>query len=88
MSGTKPTQAMPKDDRKGAPDGTNERTAHGRSSDDHDSSYPNPHTGKKNPKFEKRGGQTGMGYHGSGQLGDQIVKPGGNANAGAQTPED
>lgn len=45
--------------------------------------YPNPHTGKKpdNGGFMGHGGQTGMEYHGSGQLGDQDV--GGNENAPA-----
>ena len=46
--------------------------------------YPNPHTGKKPEKdgFMGRGGQTGMGYHGTGQLGEDEV--GGNENAPAK----
>jgi hypothetical protein len=45
--------------------------------------YPNPHRGKTPGKdgFMGRGGQTGMGYHGPGQLGDEDV--GGNENAPA-----
>ena len=50
--------------------------------------YPNPHTGKtaKNEGFMAHGGQTGMGYHGSGQLGDKAV--GENRNAGATGGDD
>lgn len=50
-------------------------------------SYPNAKSGKK-PKqggFFSHGGQTDMGYHGSGQLGDEAVGEG-NANAPATTP--
>jgi hypothetical protein len=45
--------------------------------------YPNPHTGKKpgNSGFMGHGGQTEMEYHGSGQLGEQVL--GGNRNAPA-----
>jgi hypothetical protein len=46
--------------------------------------YPNPHSGKK-PEgggFMGHGGQTGMAYHGTGQLGD--TKTGDNANAPAK----
>ncbi|WBH15341.1 hypothetical protein [Sphingomonas radiodurans] len=41
--------------------------------------YPNPHTGKKGGHFD--GGQTGQGYHGTGQLGAQ--KTGEQPNAGS-----
>ncbi|HEY5722644.1 MAG TPA: hypothetical protein VIT45_10010 [Allosphingosinicella sp.] len=46
--------------------------------------YPNPHSGKTPEKdgFLGRGGQTGMGYHGTGQLGDS--ETGENANAPAE----
>ena len=50
--------------------------------------FPNANTGKK-PKqgtFLGHGGQTEMGYHGSGQLGDQKVGDG-NENAGATTKD-
>lgn len=37
--------------------------------------YPNPHTGKEGKRggFLDHGGQTDMGYHGPGQLGDEQV---------------
>ena len=46
--------------------------------------YPNPHRGKDGGKdgFTGSGGQTGKGYHGSGQLGEEEV--GGNPNAPAK----
>ena len=45
--------------------------------------YPNPHTGKKpdNDRFMGHGGQTEMPYHGSGQVGEDVV--GGNENSPA-----
>ena len=47
--------------------------------------YLNPHTGKKekNDGFLSHGGQTEIGYHGTGQLGDQETGQG-NANAPAK----
>lgn len=50
--------------------------------------YPNPHTGKKPKKdgFMSSGGQSGMAYHGTGQLGDEKV--GGNAKAPAEESDD
>ena len=46
--------------------------------------YPNPHSGKEgsNDGFMGHGGQTGMGYHGKGQLGDETVE--GNENSPAR----
>ncbi|HWT12872.1 MAG TPA: hypothetical protein VN231_08980 [Allosphingosinicella sp.] len=47
--------------------------------------YPNPHTGKEGKGtdgYEGHGGQSGMEYHGTGQLGDQAV--GENAHAPAK----
>ncbi|MFN3945980.1 MAG: hypothetical protein ACK4K7_13735 [Allosphingosinicella sp.] len=45
--------------------------------------YPNPHAGKEDSAtgggFMGHGGQTGMEYHGTGQLGEK--KTGGNFNA-------
>jgi hypothetical protein len=82
---------MPDPQLQGAPDGvypgnvgTEEQIAGG--------AYPNPHTGKevrgeksKMTGFFGHGGQSEMGYHGTGQLGDQEAVPGGNKNAGAKT---
>jgi hypothetical protein len=51
--------------------------------------YPNPHTGKEDHPgdgFLGHGGQTDIGYHGSGQLGDQKV--GGDENPNAGTRDD
>jgi hypothetical protein len=50
--------------------------------------YPNANAGKK-PKqagLQGHGGQTEMGYHGSGQLGDQKVGEG-NQNAPAKSSD-
>jgi hypothetical protein len=47
--------------------------------------YPNPHSGRESDekdRFMGHGGQSGIGYHGHGQLGDQDVE-GRNANAPA-----
>ncbi|MGZ8284521.1 MAG: hypothetical protein ACXW27_09690 [Allosphingosinicella sp.] len=46
--------------------------------------YPNPHSGKEGGKdgFMGSGGQTGMPYHGQGQLGED--KTGDNPNAPAK----
>jgi hypothetical protein len=49
--------------------------------------YPNPHTGKDDHPgdgFLGHGGQTDIGYHGSGQLGDRKVDDEGNANSGSK----
>jgi hypothetical protein len=46
--------------------------------------YPNPHSGKEGGDkdgFMAKGGQTGMAYHGHGQLGDEST--GDNANSAA-----
>ena len=49
--------------------------------------YPNPHTGKEAKggpdSFMGHGGQTEMGYHGTGQLGEDEVEDA-NANAPAK----
>lgn len=81
--GKNATQAMGDGSRKGAPDGTNTPPVAdaGESAGGH---YPNPHTGKPDSEKKWHGGQSGTAYHGSGQLGDQRVKPGGNANSGSR----
>lgn len=50
--------------------------------------YPNANDGKdpKQKGFQDHGGQTGMGYHGSGQLGDKTVGEG-NQNAPAKSAD-
>lgn len=77
MANKKPMQADGRDGRRGAPDGVGQgRISGGESSG---GPYPNPHRGKKKPKnspsdFLGHGGQTEIGYHGPGQLGDQHLK--------------
>ena len=85
-------QAMPSDGRKGTPDGVNSQ-AEGVTSDGsmEGARYPNPHSdgddresGGFGTGFMSHGGQSDMAYHGSGQLGDEEVEPGGNVNSGNQ----
>jgi hypothetical protein len=50
--------------------------------------YPNANSGKdpKQTGFQSHGGQTEIGYHGTGQLGDEKVGDG-NQNATAKTKD-
>ena len=52
--------------------------------------YPNPHTGKEDGRsdgYEGHGGQSGMEYHGTGQLGDEKVGDNPNAPAKGTKPD-
>lgn len=89
MPRKQPTQAMPETRsskaRKEPTDPPGGRTGGG---DSGGGPYPNPHTGKSaeaaEEGFGEHGGQTTIGYHGAGQLGDEEVREGGNRNAGAK----
>lgn len=86
-----PLQAMPHDGNPGAPDGVNTQGQwNGTGGSDAGAPYPNPSTGKSDSDREGfadglmgHGGQSKVGYHGSGQLGEREVEPGGNVNSGA-----
>lgn len=84
MSDKQPNQAMPSDDRKGAPDGVSDaatnRTAGGESGG---GGYANPQTGKEGggQGFMGHGGQTDIAYHGTGQGGTDDDPEVGNVNA-------
>lgn len=87
-------QAMPRDGRKGAPDGVNTQGEIGpgaaieekkaqlapgeRKAAEDEAAYEG---------FLGHGGSSVMGYHGTGQLGDRKTRPGGNANAGARSAD-
>lgn len=90
MSKRKPTQALPKESpRKGAPDGVNSQAAEDATGgSDAGAPYPNPHTGKTDDERNKtgggfldHGGQSLIGYHGTGRLGHRKTKPEGNPNS-------
>ena len=52
--------------------------------------YPNPHTGKQGGEsdgYEGHGGQSGMEYHGTGQLGEDKVGDNENAPAKGTKPD-
>jgi hypothetical protein len=69
------------DEAKVKPDAASGRSGGGESGG---GAYPNPHANKKPKKdgFLGTGGQSGIGYHGSGQLGEKKV--GENPNAPAR----
>lgn len=74
-------QADGGDGREGAPDGTN--NPHGTGESD-GGAYPNPHTGgdrEDEAGLMGHGGQSDIGYHGTGQLGDEDVPGQENANS-------
>jgi len=88
----KPTQAVPAgSESRGAPDGVNSQAERGATGGSDDAApYPNPHSGKSEDEREhvadgplSHGGQSEIGYRGSGRLGQQKTKQGGNPNAGA-----
>ncbi|BBC72071.1 hypothetical protein AEB_P1203 [Altererythrobacter sp. B11] len=86
------TQSMPKDGLKGAPDGVNSQAEWGGTGgSDAGAPHPGSRTGSSSGKGTafaqgalSHGGQSTIGYHGGGQLGDQEVRPGGNKNAGTE----
>lgn len=87
----KPTQAVPDaDEDSGAPDGVNSQARRGATGGSDDAApYPNPHSEKPDDEREdvadgwlSHGGQSSIGYHGSGRLGRRKTSPEGNPNAG------
>jgi hypothetical protein len=83
-----PTQGMPKDGRKGADDGVNTQGEEIAEGADKARARRRRNSNKDQGVgggFMEHGGQSGMGYHGPQQLGDDAVKRGGNRNAGAKT---
>ena len=83
-----PTQGMPEDGLKGAPDGVNtqanEAATGAKKSRARDEGKSNRDDDEVGGGFFGHGGQSMMGYHGPQQLGDKEVKPGGNPNSGAK----
>lgn len=86
----KATQGVPAaDDRKkGAADGVNSQAQRGATGGGDDAApYPNPHTGKSDndPDFAddalSHGGQSAIGYHGTGRLGKSKTEAKGNPNS-------
>lgn len=83
MSDKQPNQAMPSDGRQGARDGVNDPHDRHPAGESGGGSYPNPQTGKEpeDQGFMGHGGQTKIGYHGTGQAGQDDDSDVGNVNA-------
>jgi hypothetical protein len=84
------TEARENDKKRGIREGQDPVAESGRNGggDSQGGAYPNPHTGKKPESggFMGHGGQTEMPYHGSGQLGEQVLEGNENAPAGNTRP--
>jgi hypothetical protein len=66
MNDQTPTQAMPSDGLKGAPDGTNQPgSSRGSGGDSNGGPYSNPHTGKADKDKNFKGGQSGLDENGA-----------------------
>jgi len=76
------------DEAKATPDPVGEEKATG-DGESQGGAYPNPHTGRDArggpDTFLGHGGQTEMGYHGTGQLGEKDVEDRDNANSSARS---
>lgn len=83
------TQAMPSGKGGRAPEDTDKSDAFSDTPPGSGGPYPNPHTGKngaeKEEGFGDHGGQTVIGYHGTGQLGKRETRKGGNPNSGTRS---
>ena len=83
MTAKHPTQAMPKDGRAGAADGTNRPSEQGRRGGGDSGGGPYPSGERPAGRKPFAGGQSQREYHGTGQLGDQPVDGQTNQNAPA-----
>lgn len=87
MTTKQPVQADGKGNRSRKSDGVGDEGTHGKQGggESGGGAYPNPHRGKKpeaKPEsFLGHGGQSEIGYHGAGQLGDEKVGDGKNRNS-------
>lgn len=91
MTNKQPVQADGQNSDRRRSDGVSDTDTHGKKGGGESSggNYPNPHRGKeaeaKPESFTGHGGQTEIGYHGPGQLGDQDVGDGENPNAATKS---
>ena len=89
MADKHPTQAVPQDGAATSDTTNRPSTGRGGGGESGGGPYPNPHTGKgkkeRDEGFGEHGGQTDMGYHGPGQLGDKQVGPDKNTNAASKS---